>query len=177
MSILQLLLVNATEDDEATMSTQKARGTQQLTGLGNTPTGSFQHLGNRRCHSASCCSLPTDTGPTQRAFWGSLWGTCPGAQVKMSTGSAYPHLTRKGLLSLAPPPASKTNDMSVTLVAMAWQLPQKKAAGTPHPLRPFSITISQTLGTPLLRKASKVDSLCLPEPGSLQMGFRFYWPR
>lgn len=34
------------------MGIQKARGTQQLTGLGNTPTGSYQHLGNRWCHSA-----------------------------------------------------------------------------------------------------------------------------
>lgn len=84
----------------------------------------------------------------------------------MSTGSAYPHLTRKGLLTLAPPPASKTNEMSVTLVAMAWQLPQ----------RPCNVTISQTLGTPLLRQVPKVDSLCLPEPGALLMGFRFFWP-
>lgn len=40
------------------MGTQKARGTQQLTGLGNTPTGSFQHLGNRRRHSAMPAAAP-----------------------------------------------------------------------------------------------------------------------
>lgn len=179
MSILQLLSVNATEGDEATMSTQKARGTQQR-GWPEEHTHrqlpAFRQQTVPLCHDTSCWSLPTDTGPTQKAFWGSLWGTCPGAQVKMSTGSAYPHLTRKGLLSLAPPPASKTNDMSVTLVTMAQQLPQKKAAGTPHPLRPFGLTISQTLGTLLLRKAPKADNLWLPEPGALQMGFRFYWP-
>lgn len=121
---------------EATMGIQKARGTQQLTGLGNTPNrqlSAFRQQMVPLCHDASCCSLPTDTGPTQRGFWGSLWGTCPGAQGKMSTGSAYPHLTRKGLLTLAPPPASKTNKMSVTLVAMAWQLPQNEGSRNPTP--------------------------------------------
>lgn len=42
----------------------------------------------------------------------------------------------------------------------------------PSPQRPLNITIPQTLGTPLLRQEPEMDSLCLPEPGALQMGFR-----
>lgn len=59
--------------------------------------------------------------------------------------------------------------MSVTLVALAWQLPLTEDLLTQ---RLLNITIPQTLGLPLLRQEPEVDHLCLPEPGALQMGLR-----